>query len=109
LRQLLRRITYFDLLPAEKNNVQFVLIAPHDASLYGAINTILENGFDLSNIRIAINKKSRGANVALYPYDRLFVEWYGNNGLQRHNALALPTLQTLFSDVIGYDQGRVNK
>lgn len=103
LRQLLRRITYFDLLPVEKKDVQFVLIAPHGASLNGTVRTILENGFDLSNIRVAINKNSRGANVALDSYDQLSVEWYGEKGLQRHNALTLPTLQNLFSELVAYN------
>lgn len=103
LRQLLRRITYFDLLPVEKNDLQFVLIAPHAESLKGAINTILENGFDLANIRVAIDKTARGANIVLQPYRQLYVEWYGKEGPQRHNALLLPTVQDLFSEVVGYN------
>lgn len=103
LCQLLRRITYFELLPAEKREVQFVLIAPHSASLQGAVQTILEHNFDLANIRIAINKNSQGANIALEPYDQLSVEWDSEKGLQRHNALTLPTLQDLFSEVVNYN------
>ncbi len=102
LSQLIQRIAYFDLLPVEKKNLQFVLIAPHEASLRGTIQTILENGFDLSNIRIAINKNARGANVFFDPYNRLTVEWYGKNESQRHNALTLPTVQNLFKKMIGY-------
>ncbi len=102
LHQLLHRITYFDLLPVEKRAVQFVLIAPHNVSLKGAVATILEHDFDLGNIRLAINRSARGANVTLAPYSRLFVEWYGNHGLQRHDALTLPTLQDLFSELVTY-------
>ena len=102
LRQLIQRITYFDLLPVEKKNLQFVLIASHEFSLRGAIQTILENGFDLSNIRIAINENARGANVFFDSYNSLTVEWYGGKESLRHNAFTLPTAQKLFSKVIGY-------
>lgn len=103
LRQLLHRITYFDLLPVEKKDLQFVLIAPHAESLKGAINTILESGFDLANIRVAIDKTARGANIVLQPYGQLSVEWYGKGAPQRHNALLLPTVQDLFSELVGYN------
>ncbi len=64
VHQLLARISYFELLPVEKKDVQFVLVAPHTGSLAGVVNTILEQGFDLQNIRLCLNRKARDANIS---------------------------------------------
>ncbi len=104
LAQLLARITYFELLPVEKKGVQFVLVAPHTGSLAGVVNTILSQGFDLQNIRLCLNRQASGANIAFQPFGQFQVEWYGTNSLQRQNAFALPTLQDLYAQVIGYSK-----
>jgi hypothetical protein len=104
LAQLLARITYFELLPVEKKDVQFVLVAPHTVSLAGVVNTILSQGFDLQNIRICINRQARGANIFFKPFEQFHIDWYGSGSNMKQNAFTLPTLQDLYAQSIGYSK-----
>ncbi len=101
LAELLVRIGYFELLPVEKRQVEFLVVAPHATSLPGIVETILENGFDIGNIRLAINPLARGANLSLEPFERIQIQWYGGSALVQEG-LSLPTLQDLFADLLNY-------
>lgn len=62
---LIRRIKHYQVYPYQLKSLKFTLIAPHKASFGRAIDTILDHGLELSNIKIIHNHQARSANVVL--------------------------------------------
>ncbi len=62
---LIRRIRHYQVFPYQLKRLKFTLIAPHKASFGRAIDTILDHGLELSNIKIIHNHQARSANVIL--------------------------------------------
>ncbi len=67
LGQMLARITYLEITQAQKHQLQFTLIAPHSSVAKKFINTLLNNGIFLNQIKIIFNKKARNADIQHKP------------------------------------------
>jgi hypothetical protein len=74
--QIIKKIKNFDIYPIERRGVVFTVVAPHLESLINVITQLIENGFLLSQIRVAYNSKAQAAAI-VYQYDKndLDVTW----------------------------------
>lgn len=76
LKQITKKIKKFDIYPYEWRNVVFVVVAPHFESILNIIDQLVEDGFFLSQIRIAYNPSARSVAVySDYEQDRMIFEW----------------------------------
>ncbi len=76
LAQITKKINAFDIYPFEKRKVVFIVIAPHLNGLGNIIKRLTEDGFLLSQIRVAYNSRAKAAAV-LYNYSNndLIISW----------------------------------
>jgi len=74
--QVIKKVKSFDIYPFERRGVVFTVVAPHLNSLPNIIGQLIDNGFLLSQIRMAHNSKAHSAAV-VYQYDKddLAVTW----------------------------------
>lgn len=84
LAQMTKKIKSFDIYPYEFRKVQFVMVAPHLESLPNIIDHLLENGFFLSQIKVAYSQSARSVAV-VYDYQRdvLQIKWKMEDGSGR--------------------------
>jgi hypothetical protein len=76
LSQITRKINNFDILASERRNVSFIVVAPRLDSLGNIIDQIIDDGFFLSQIRLAVNPGAREALVVYdYVNDTLGTTW----------------------------------
>jgi hypothetical protein len=74
--QIIKKVKSFDIYPFERRGVVFTVVAPHLKSLTNVITQLTDNGFLLSQIRVAYNNKAHSAAI-VYQYDKndLAVTW----------------------------------
>jgi hypothetical protein len=74
--QIIKKVKSFDIYPFERRGVVFTVVAPHLKSLTNVINQLIDNGFLLSQIRVAYNSRAHAAAL-VYQYDKndLVVTW----------------------------------
>jgi len=74
--QIIKKVKSFDIYPFERRGVVFTVVAPHLESLTNIIGQLIDNGFLLSQIRVAYNSKAHSAAL-VYQYDKndLVVTW----------------------------------
>ena len=76
LAQITKKINNFDIYPFEKREVVFIVIAPHLDGLGNIIKRLTEDGFLLSQIRVAYNSKANAAAVVYnYSNNDLIITW----------------------------------
>ncbi|MCP4551728.1 MAG: hypothetical protein GY834_06745 [Bacteroidetes bacterium] len=76
LAQITKKIKNFDIYPFEKREVIFIVIAPHLEGLGNIIKRLTEDGFLLSQIRIAYNKNAKAAALVYnYSNNDLIITW----------------------------------
>ncbi|MFH2091957.1 MAG: cache domain-containing protein [Pseudomonadota bacterium] len=79
LSAITKKIKSFDIYPCERRDVLFLVVAAHFDSLTNAVNQLVDDGFLLSQIRVALNSSARSAAI-VYDYDsnRLNITWTMN-------------------------------
>jgi len=88
LGELFRHISYYDIYPSELGLLNVVIVVPHQESVLNTIDTLLDQGLGLSNIKIMYNKEALSANVLLDTDTNLVqVEWTGKT----HNVVEWST------------------
>ncbi|MCP3874559.1 MAG: hypothetical protein GY699_15565 [Desulfobacteraceae bacterium] len=76
LAQITKKIKNFDIYPFEKREVIFIVIAPHLDGVGNIIKRLIEDGFLLSQIRVAYNSKAKAAAVVYnYSNNDLIITW----------------------------------
>lgn len=77
--QMIHKVQNFDIFPAQKGEILFVLTAPHLTSLAPIIKAILEEGYLLSQIRVLYHPSAHSASLAYdYQTAQLEVQWRGD-------------------------------
>ncbi|MCP3952614.1 MAG: hypothetical protein GY697_10425 [Desulfobacterales bacterium] len=77
LDKLIQRIRHYRIYPHELKRLEFTIVAPHADSIGNAIDTILANGIEITNIKFIYNPGAIGANVSLDGRSGdLLVQWY---------------------------------
>lgn len=104
LSEVIRKMTHYDIYPSEKTEIQFLLIAPHPRSFKKAVAIILDQGFDLANIRILYEPEARSANVSVDPAGTYVdIEWATAKGISAVRGLQKTELETVFKRVLAYN------
>lgn len=76
LEQLTKKIKGFDVYPCERQDVIFIVIAPHLDSIPNIIDQLMEEGFFLSQIKIAYNPSAASAAVLTdYKNNSVIIKW----------------------------------
>lgn len=74
--QIIKKVKSFDIYPFERRGVVFTVVAPHLKSLTNIIGQLIDNGFLLSQIRVAYNSKAHSAALVYqYNLNDLAVTW----------------------------------
>jgi len=60
---MLKRINYFEIKPNEIDQLNFIIVAPHDLSLRKSLDLLIDTGISLSQIKAAILLESHSASV----------------------------------------------
>ncbi len=82
LRELFGQIFYFDLYPSERQQLNVVIIVPHEESVIKTIDALLGQGLRLNNLKIMYDKKALSANILFDTVSNIVsVEWNRNNGV----------------------------
>ncbi len=82
LGELFGHIFYFDLYPSERQQLNVVIIVPHEESVIKTIDALLDQGLRLNNLKIMYDKKALSANILLDTVSNIVsVEWNRNNGV----------------------------
>lgn len=101
---LLARIKYYYVYPHELKKLYFVIIAIHDNSFKNAVDKILDNGIELSNIKFLYNPKASSANVLLDVSKKtVSVEWSFEKSSFLVYASEVEDMGTIVKKIIGYD------
>ncbi|MBE9527681.1 MAG: cache domain-containing protein [Proteobacteria bacterium] len=109
LGAMVERVKRYDVYPSELNGVQFVVIAPHASSINKVVDTIVEAGIELANIKFLYNPKALNANVFLAHHGSgLDVEWVGDGGSYIERAEEAIDLGSVVRAISGYDATSVN-
>jgi len=81
LEQITRKIKGFDVYPCERQDVLFMVIAPHLESIPNIVDQLIEEGFFLSQINIAYNSSATSAAVLSdYKNNSVIINWKFPNG-----------------------------
>ena len=64
LYEMTTRIKHFDVVPNELKNVRFVVVATHGNSIAGILETLLDQGIDLAQVRFMYDTEADFANVS---------------------------------------------
>ncbi|MCF8088904.1 MAG: cache domain-containing protein [Desulfotignum sp.] len=76
LEQITKKIKGFDVYPCERQDVLFIVAAPHLESIPNIIDQLIEEGFFLSQIRIAYNPAAKSATILSdYKTDNIIIKW----------------------------------
>lgn len=81
LGQMLKRITYLEILRPEKQNLEFVVVSPGKKTIGNIVNSLVENGYFLSQIKFLHHPKALYANVKNdFQENESLVYWKMNHG-----------------------------
>ncbi len=76
LEQLTKKIKGFDVYPCERQDVLFIVIAPHLESIPNIIDQLIEEGFFLSQIKIAYHPSAASASILSdYKNNSVTITW----------------------------------
>ena len=76
LKQVTKKIKGFDVYPCERQDVIFIVVAPHLDSIPNIIDQLIEDGFFLSQIKIAYNPSAKSATILSdYKNDTVIIKW----------------------------------
>ena len=104
LGELINKVKYFDLYPYELRELEFVVIAPHFKSFSGAVDEILNNGMELSNIKFMYNPTAICANViADASQNTAIVNWVSDKAEIMEYSSGVEDLSSIFKKIIQYD------
>lgn len=104
LAQITKRINNFDIYPFEKREVVFIVIAPHLDGLGNIIKRLTEDGFLLSQIRVAYNNKAKAAAVVYnYSNNDLIITWslkYENDTQKNYDMQSTTTIGKIVEKMV---------
>ncbi len=76
LKDMVRRITHYDIHLHELHELQFVIVANHSESFSTAVNKLLKYGIMITQIKFAFNPEAEYANVICNPErNKTIIEW----------------------------------
>lgn len=100
LGEIVRRIKYYHLFPYELRNLQFVVAAPHKDSFKAVVNKLLDNGLDLSNIKLMYKPGMRGVNMQVnLGNNSVEVEWYTGSSVFLTHAADMESLGRIVMNI----------
>jgi hypothetical protein len=106
--QIIKKVKSFDIYPFERRGVVFTVVAPHLKSLPNIIGQLIDNGFLLSQIRMAYNSKAHSAAL-VYQYDKndLAVTWtmdeLGDTPKVYHDLQDTLNVGTILEEIIAHE------
>ncbi len=76
LEQITNKIKVFDVYPCERQDVLFIVVAPHLESIPNIIDQLIQEGFFLSQIQIAYNPAAKSATILSdYKTNKVIIKW----------------------------------
>lgn len=111
LGELIGRIQHYDIYPYELRNLQFTIVAPHDASFGNVVKRLVAHGIGLGSIKLIWSPEGGYANVVVDPAEDLVaVVWEGGGTGDARSVVDGATVEDLGSIVkklaIGQRRGR---
>ncbi|MDH3392412.1 MAG: cache domain-containing protein [Desulfobulbaceae bacterium] len=104
LGELLARIEFFDLVPAQRRNLKVAIIAPHTQSFAKAVDAVLSHDLDLANITVLCDLDALQGDVYVDASGtRLEVRWKEKNRLLAEDGLKRENLAQILKKIIRYD------
>lgn len=80
LGRMMQQITHFELRPYEKNQLDFIFVARHLDSFSGVLDTLLQNGIFLSQIKFLFRPDCQYANIYLDQKSHsVITHWYSTD------------------------------
>ncbi len=80
LGQMLKRITYLEILKSEKQDLEFVVVSPGKKTIGNIVNRLVDEGYFLSQVKFLNNPKALYANVKNdFPTHKTLVYWKMKN------------------------------
>ena len=103
--QLLEKIIYYDIYAYELKQLQIVIAAPHDNSFAKAIDVLLENHIELSQIKLMYIPKAKSIRVALKEAGKILdVTWTEDGKTVGKTMVEVEDLGTIVKSIIHYDK-----
>lgn len=83
LGQILKRLTYFEILQSEKQNLEFVIVTTHNKTTKNIVDILVNSGYFLSQIKLMYEPRAKYANI-YYDHDlnKCIVIWRNKVGKQ---------------------------
>lgn len=108
VEQVMGRLTWFDVAPAERSELQIVLFATRPEGFRRAIRKVLQHGTELSQIRVLYLPVAGSGDAVLdYASNRAWFYWQDNSGGGRTSARQAPHLGDVLKKVTGYGLTKV--
>ncbi len=104
LAELLNKIEFFEVYPAERRNLRVAIIAPHSESFAKALDAALAHHLELANISFIYNPAALRADVAISATgNRLEVQWTEGDRILLVDGLEVENLSEIIKKIIHYD------
>ncbi len=100
LDELIQQIRHYRVYPHELKNLTFTIVAPHSDSIENAIDTILANGIEITNIKFMYNPGAIGANIALDGRSGdMTVQWYDRKSMRHQQTSTVLSLGAMIKEI----------
>ncbi len=104
LNEIIKRITTFNTTQSMLKNINIIIAAPHSNSFINAVDTILENGLELANIKIMYNPKATYGNLYIdMSRNNSCIEWYSDYKKTFQLSSDTPNLEQVVKKIINYN------
>ena len=104
LAELLAKIEFFEVYPAEQRHLRVAIIAPHSRSFGKAVDAALAHNLDLANITFIYAAEALQGEVVIDAHgSRLDVRWAKENHAWAEDGLQCENLSEILKKIIHYD------
>lgn len=104
LNEIIKKIKYYDVYPFEFRKLAFVITINHTKSIEKTIDTILENGSELSNIKVVYTSNALGADVYVDIKNKnIIINWYEESFMGNKSSSMCKDLQKIVMQIIEND------
>ncbi|MBF0186314.1 MAG: cache domain-containing protein [Magnetococcales bacterium] len=103
VEELVKRITWNDIPPAQRGRIRFTVHATHMHSLQGVVAQLLKQGIDLSQIDVVIRQEKQSVSLLMdHRKNRILSLWRDTTGQMEQVEMAqFANLGTLAEEVLG--------
>ncbi len=104
LAELLGRIEYFEVIPAQRRMLRVAIVAPHTQSFAKAVDAVLAHDIELANITFIYDPQALRADVLINASgSRLDVQWAEEHRVLTVDGLKTENLSDILKKIIHYD------